>query len=37
MVIETTGLNAAKVAASLLMLELLGRVRQLPGQQYIRL
>jgi DNA processing protein len=36
-VIESTGLNAAKVAASLLSLELSGRVRQLPGQQYIRL
>jgi DNA processing protein len=37
MVIEATGLSAAKVAASLLSLELSGRVRQLPGQQYIRL
>ena len=37
MVIETTGLNAAKVAASLLSLELSGLVRQLPGQQFIRL
>ena len=37
MVIETTGLSPAKVAASLLSLELSGRVRQLPGQQYIRL
>jgi len=36
-VIESTGLNAAKVAASLLSLELSGRVHQLPGQQYIRL
>lgn len=36
-VIERTGLNAAKVAASLLSLELSGHVRQLPGQQYIRL
>jgi DNA processing protein len=36
-VIESTGLNAAKVASSLLSLELAGRVRQLPGQQYIRL
>ena len=36
-VIESTGLNAAKVAASLLSLELSGYVRQLPGQQYIRL
>lgn len=35
-VIESTGLNAAKVAASLLSLELTGRVRQLPGQHYIR-
>ena len=37
MVIEATGLSAPKVAASLLSLELSGRVRQLPGQQYIRL
>ena len=37
MVIESTGLSAAKVAASLLSLELSGHVRQLPGQQYIRL
>ena len=36
-VIESTGLNAAKVAASLISLELSGHVRQLPGQQYIRL
>lgn len=36
MVIESTGLNAANVAASLLSLELSGLVRQLPGQQYIR-
>lgn len=36
-VIERTGLNAAKVASSLLSLELSGHVRQLPGQQYIRL
>ena len=36
-VIEQTGLNAAKVASSLLSLELSGHVRQLPGQQYIRL
>jgi len=36
-VIESTGLNAAKVASSLLSLELSGHVRQLPGQQYIRL
>jgi DNA processing protein len=36
-VIERTGLNAAKVAASLISLELSGRIRQLPGQQYIRL
>ena len=37
LVIEATGLSAAKVAASLLSLELSGHVRQLPGQQYIRL
>ncbi len=37
LVIEMTGLSAANVAASLLSLELSGRVRQLPGQQYIRL
>lgn len=36
-VIESTGLSAAQVAATLLSLELYGRVRQLPGQQYIRL
>ncbi len=36
-VIESAGLIAAQVAASLLSLELYGRVRQLPGQQYIRL
>lgn len=36
-VIERTGLTAAKVASTLLSLELNGRVRQLPGQQYIRL
>jgi DNA processing protein len=36
-VIEHTGLSAAQVAATLLSLELYGRVRQLPGQQYIRL
>ena len=36
MVIERTGLSAAQVAATLLSLELYGRVRQLPGQQYIR-
>jgi DNA processing protein len=35
-VIESTGLSAAQVAAILLSLELYGRVRQLPGQQYIR-
>jgi DNA processing protein len=35
-VIERTGLSAAKVAATLLLLELSGHVRQLPGQQYIR-
>jgi DNA processing protein len=36
-VIESTGLSAAQVAATLLSLELSGRIRQLPGQQYIRL
>ncbi|MBX3303235.1 MAG: DNA-processing protein DprA [Nitrospira sp.] len=36
-IIEGTGLSAAQVAAILLSLELNGRVRQLPGQQYIRL
>jgi DNA processing protein len=36
-IIEHTGLHAAQVAASLLALELSGRVRQLPGQQYIRM
>ena len=36
-VIESTGLTAAQVAATLLSLELNGRIRQLPGQQYIRL
>ena len=36
-VIESTGLTAAQVSATLLSLELYGRVRQLPGQQYIRL
>ncbi|HSA61046.1 MAG TPA: DNA-processing protein DprA [Nitrospiraceae bacterium] len=36
-VIESTGLSPAQVAATLLSLELYGRVRQLPGQQYIRL
>lgn len=36
-VIETTGLSAAQVASLLLSLELCGRVRQLPGQQYIRM
>jgi DNA processing protein len=35
-VIERTGLSAAKVAATLLTLELSGHVRQLPGQHYIR-
>ncbi len=35
-VIERTGLSAAQVSAILLSLELKGRVRQLPGQQYIR-
>jgi DNA processing protein len=35
-VIERTGLSAAQVSAILLSLELNGRVRQLPGQQYIR-
>lgn len=37
MLIETTGLSAAQVVATLLSLELGGRIRQLPGQQYIRL
>jgi len=36
-VIERTGLTAAQVAATLLSLELSGRIRQLPGQQFIRL
>lgn len=36
-VIERTGLGAAQVVATLLSLELGGRIRQLPGQQYIRL
>lgn len=36
-VIERTGLRAAEVSAALLALELNGRIRQLPGQQYIRL
>ncbi len=36
-VIESTGMNAAQVAATLLALELRGRVRQLPGQHYMRL
>ena len=36
MVIERTGLGAAQVSATLLSLELCGRVRQLPGQQYLR-
>lgn len=36
-VIESTRLTAAKVASTLLSLELNGRVRQLPGQQYIRI
>lgn len=35
--IESTGLSAAQVVATLLSLELGGRIRQLPGQQYIRL
>lgn len=35
-IIETTGLSAAHVVATLLSLELRGRIRQLPGQQYIR-
>ncbi|MBH0202429.1 MAG: DNA-protecting protein DprA [Nitrospira sp.] len=35
-VIERTGLSVAKVSATLLSLELNGRIRQLPGQQYIR-
>jgi DNA processing protein len=36
-VIESTGLSAAQVSATLLSLELNGRIRQLLGQQYIRL
>ena len=36
-VIESAGLSAAEVSAALLSLELNGRIRQLPGQQYIRL
>lgn len=36
-IIESTGLSAADVSATLLSLELNGRIRQLPGQQYIRL
>ncbi len=36
-VIEHTGMSAAEVSAALLSLELNGRIRQLPGQQYIRL
>ena len=36
-VIASTGLSASQVAATLLSLELLGRVRQLPGQQFVRL
>lgn len=36
-VIERTGLSAAQVSAVLLSLELNGRIRQLPSQQYIRL
>ena len=36
-VIERTGLSAAEVSAALLSLELNGRIRQLPGQHYIRL
>ncbi len=35
-VIESTGLRAAQVVATLLSLELGGRIRQLSGQQYIR-
>ncbi|MBX3326677.1 MAG: DNA-processing protein DprA [Nitrospira sp.] len=37
MLIERTGLSAAQVVATLLSLELGGRIRQLPGQQYIRI
>ncbi len=36
-IIEGTRLSAAEVSATLLALELNGRIRQLPGQQYIRL
>jgi DNA processing protein len=35
-VIEATGLSAAKVASTLLSLELNGQVKQLPGQHYMR-
>lgn len=35
--IERTGLRAAEVSAALLALELNGRIRQLPGQHYIRI
>jgi DNA processing protein len=37
MVIERTGLSVAEVSAALLSLELNRRIRQLPGQHYIRL
>lgn len=36
-VIESTGLGVAQVSAALLSLELNGWIRQLPGQQYIRI
>ena len=35
-VIVTTGLSVSTVMASLLSLELRQRVRQLPGQRYLR-
>lgn len=35
-VIQRSGLSAGEVAASLMTLELSGRVRQLPGQRYVR-
>jgi DNA processing protein len=35
-VIAGSGLPASEVAASLMALQLMGRVRQLPGQRYVR-
>jgi DNA processing protein len=35
--VEQTGLPVPSVMASLLSLELLQRVRQLPGQRYLKL